>query len=142
MRISVTGIETTTALLRDIGFRSTHARPAMSAVMEIVSKGERSYIKRISGRWAKNDPDTLRRKKGHEVNRDSGTLLDSLLSRTSDSIRDDHDEYMQFGTTVFYGRFAQSGTKTAPARPVLKLRPTDRRLIRQTVSNFVVKGTK
>jgi phage gpG-like protein len=140
MNIKVTGIDTTTKLLRGIGERSVRARPAMSAVMEIVTKGERSYVKRISGRWAPNDPDTLRRKKGHEVNRDSGSLLDSLLSRTGDSLRTVHWEYMQFGTTVYYGRFAQAGTKTAPARPVLKLRPTDRKLIRQTVSDFVVKG--
>lgn len=140
MSIKATGIDTTTRMLRGVGRRSTSAKPAMRVVMKIVTRGEALYIKRASGKWEKNDPDTLRRKEGHEVNRDSGRLLDALLSRTPDSVRVIHKEYMRFGASVFYGRFAQSGTKTAPARPVLKLRPTDKKEIRVVVTKFIVEG--
>lgn len=136
-RIVVTGAVETAKDLEGIGYRAVHAEPALRRVMALLVRGERLLWRRSGGkRWAQLDPDTRRRKRktGKRPLVESGRLERSLIgeSRTADAIRELHDGYLEFGTSVYYARFQQRGQgRRMPARPVLVFRPTDRTMTRK-----------
>jgi phage gpG-like protein len=136
LRIVVTGTVSTAKDLEGIGYRAVHAEPALRRVMALLLRGEQLLWRRSGGkRWRPLDPDTRRRKRktGKRPLVESGRLERSLtLPEATDAIREAHDSYLEFGTSVYYARFMQRGQgRRMPARPVLVYRPTDRTMSRK-----------
>jgi phage gpG-like protein len=82
------------------------------------------YFHRFAGpdgeQWKPNAPSTVKRKGHNIILQDTTRLVQSLVSRTSDSVRDVFSERMNhgltYGTGVEYARYHMTGTKRMPAR--------------------------
>jgi phage gpG-like protein len=109
-------------MIEDIGHRAMHAEPAMRKISAVLLLGEQALWKRSGGKkWAP-------RADGSTPGVLSGDLLRSLTqAEAPGAIREIHADHVVFGTSIWYGKFMQGGTKHEPKRPILVFRPTDRK---------------
>lgn len=123
-RVDVTahGIDEAARMFERIGQRAVNARPAMTAIMALLIKGEVALWNRSGGKkWPP-------RADGSKPGIRTGALQRSLTEVSAPgAVREIHADHLLFGTDIFYARFMQGGTPTEPKRPVLVYRPTDKK---------------
>jgi len=144
---SVKGVDLVHQRLEGVSDRAADARPAMRLVRDLMQDSNKKQFasggSHLGTPWAPDAPSTLARKagKGQDIrpNRATGALEASLTggkgkrsSATKTSAR--------AGTSLFYGRFAQTGTKRAPKRAIVGLGEADQRKAREIVLRYITHG--
>jgi phage gpG-like protein len=83
-----------------------------------------------SGKWAKLSPEYAARKAidypGKLILERTGKLKSSLTSKTSDTVLIKEKQEFGFGSSLFYARFHQTGTKNMPARELFDFSDSQR----------------
>lgn len=119
--IQAFGFDEAEGKLKRVSYHVTNMQPGFEAAMELLEEGEKRLFKRYAGKYV-----------------DTGALMASLTQPTAnDAIRDAHAQHADFGTSVWYAKF-QKDKKGKSA--VLKLQPTERKLIPTTLLKFVTRG--
>lgn len=146
-QFDVIGEDAAAADLLDVGGRGGDPRPAMRQIRdmlaETVEEQFRSQGSHLGTPWPANKPGTLankaRRGQGTRVLRATGALEASLTGgkgRRTLATR----TTARAGTSVWYGIFAQAGTKRVPARPIVGADRADRTKALRILEHFVVHG--
>lgn len=144
MRVSIEtqGLGLAERELSMLGARATNLRPVFSRIGRDLLSAQRTQF--ASGRgWRRLAASTRKRKarQGLDPRRNVATgALERALTSAS-AVRVGRDELRYgVGGAQFYARFLQSGTKTAPKRPVVRLRPVQRREVRERIEDYVIRG--
>lgn len=146
LRLTITaeGAEEAALDLARMGRRAVKATPAMVRIMRLLLVTERVLWRVAGRRWARLDRDTRRRKlkTGHvRPLIESGRLERSLTQMdAAGAIREAHDGYLEFGTSVAYARYQHRGEgRRMPARPLLpKLDTRQGRMVARIVGAHVL----
>lgn len=126
---------------------SEHVEDARPAFRKIAAMLEAAALKRFESEgafggepWAPLAESTLRGKDGSKgILVDSGRLRASLTQETApDAIRVLLPQSMQWGSSVEYGKFHQSGTGRMPRRRVVKLPEAVKRAIVRELQRTLV----
>lgn len=140
IELTAHGIDKAVKRIADVGDRGKDARPAMRQITLVILKGEQAHWARHGGaKWPL-------RADGTKAGVLTGETRDSLTKlHAPGAIRKINHDSLEFGTTVFKARFMQSGTKVrgrqhAPRRPVIVIRPVDRKRTREIIASHL-KGT-
>lgn len=139
-----------------------NARPAFTQIGRDMRRYERELFdsKGASGGtpWEADKPATLaakrrlrtvpgakrRRRLDPRVNHATRRLRKSLTAAgkaNPDAIRRTTRDSITYGTSVPYAKFAQRGTKHAPARPVLVFTKPQQKAMRRTVQRWILDRT-
>ena len=136
-----------------------NARPALTKIGRDMRRYERELFdsQGASGGmpWAPDKPATLaaksqlrtvagasrRRRLDPRVNHATRRLRKSLTTGGPGAIRRSTRDSLTFGTSVSYAKYAQRGTKYAPARPVLRFTKPQKKAMRQTILRWILDGT-
>lgn len=142
MKIEERGADKAALNLRQIGVRASDLRPLGNEVGHVVAKSnERRFETRGKGRWKPLDDDTVRIKQqqGYDprILRRTGALHQNL---TAERPLKAGSEFLLYGTTVWYARFANSGTPTEPKRKLISLTKDERAEITGIIGPYVTRG--
>ena len=130
--------------------RALDARPAWAVIMRRLARAEGTQFRTegayASGGWAPLSPAYAARKAraypGKPILERTGRLVRSLTSPTApDAIRRSEPHLMEFGTSVPYGRYHQTGTRFMPRRRPVELPETERVEVVKVLQRFIVTGT-
>ena len=140
--IEVVGVENVVGGLDQVANNLGPVR--MTETFAEVNEALEEYHARTYGRGKRDLPQTLERhpdSDGHLS--ETGALRDSL-SRTGapGAIRRVGPDFAEFGTTVWYGVFAQKGTKFERRRKVVKFSTPVKRAVRDVVERNVYRGSE
>ncbi len=147
LRATVKGDEDAARHLLDVGRRARDPRRATRAAAEILQRGIADNFQSkgadFGEPWAPNAAATRERKGHGDVLEDSGRLARAMGGgsgkRKSSTKRG--AKVGVGGKSLFYARFAQSGVEGhAPARRIVGVTATDRRVIVGLVSRYVREG--
>lgn len=109
---------------------------------EKVEAGLTAYHAQVYGKGRKDLPQTLERhpeSNGRLVL--TGKLRDSLTQPEAEgAVRTVTPTFMRWGTSIWYGNFAQSGTKYEKKRPLVRLNSQTRKLITTTFEYHLWEG--
>jgi phage gpG-like protein len=151
--IEAEGTETVASNLKDFGDRATDARPAMRKVRTIMEEGQRRNFETSGGylgeSWDELKPGTLARRaqkgQGTQPLVATGALERSLTG--GKGRRGSATKTMaRAGTSVWYGVFAQAGTKgagngaSAPKRRIVGLTQKDATKSIRVIEKFLMTG--
>lgn len=144
MTIEARGVGKTVSDLEKLGERGSDVRRVSEKVRAVYRK---SNEKRFGGyaRWKPLDAETVERKRRNaqdeRVERQSGALHKSLTSaRASGQIDIREKEVMRFGSTLFYARWQDKGTKTQPKRKLISISKRDKETIVGLITRYVARN--
>jgi phage gpG-like protein len=135
-------------ILRPLGRRASDLRPAMDAALDIIRDAEGRQFDTQgadgSGGWAPLADSTVQRKAraglDPRILHATGDLVASVTTDSGDNIGISRKDGLDFGTTLPYAGFHQTGTGRMPARPVVQLPERDRRQIMKVAQRYLVTG--
>lgn len=151
--IEAHGTETVASNLKEFGGRATDARPAMRKVRSIMEKGQRANFETsgsyLGEEWDQLSPGTLARRarlgQGTKPLVATGALERSLSGGRGK--RGSATKTMaRAGTSVWYGVFAQAGTKgagngaSAPKRRIVGMTQKDATKSIRVIEKFLMTG--
>lgn len=136
IELTAHGFDQAAKKIAGIGQRGQDARPAMRQITLTILKGEQAFWARHGGaRWPL-------RADGTRAGVQTGALRDSLtMMYAPGAIRKIERDGMIFGTSLWYSRFMY-GTKVkgkphSPRRPIVVLRPVDRKRTREILASHL-----
>jgi hypothetical protein len=142
--IEARGVGKAVTDLHKVGERGSDVRRVSEKVRSVYRDSNR---KRFAGyaRWKALDEDTLERKRraGQDtrINRQSGALEKSLTAaRANDQIDVREPTVLRFGSTLFYARWQDKGTKTQPKRKLIAISKRDKEKIIGLIERFVARN--
>lgn len=134
IELTAHGFDQAARKLQGLGDRGKDARPAMRSITQVLLKGEQAYWARSGGaKWPL-------RADGTKAGVQSGALKASLTQMYAPgAIRVINKDGLVFGTSLWYSRFMQAGTKVkgkqhSPRRPIILIRPVDRKRTREILA--------
>lgn len=144
MSIESKGVPQATKHLHELGERGSDVRRVSEKIRSVYRESNR---KRFGGyaRWKPLDDDTIesKRKQGLDtrVLRRTGALEKSLTAaRASNQIDERGKEIMRFGTTLFYARMTDKGTKHQPKRKLIGISKKDKEKIVGYIERYIAKA--
>lgn len=127
--------------------RAKDARPALRQVRDVMESGIKhqfaSQGSYFGTPWAPLKPTTLAKKaqKGEDLRTLRATgALEASLSGGKGKRRGVTRTSARTGTSIFYGRFAQSGTKRQPARKIVGMSKADKLRAMEMLETYVIHG--
>lgn len=139
LTITVKGAEELAAKLERGGDRAVNARPVLEDMFDMALDAEKSQF-RTGKKWAPNTASTSASKRGSKVGIDSGSLMASLtIPNAPGQKKKVTDSYVVFGSALPHAHlFDQGRPGNQPARPLIQLRATDKKNMREAVLDFLV----
>ena len=144
-RIEQRGAGKATLDLRALGVRASDVRPVKRQLREVFTRSER---RRFSGGadWPPLAPATVERKAAAGLDprilRATNALYRSLAEGGRGSVEEAGPGHVAFGTSLHYARFAEHGTKTAPKRELVELRPSEVSEMTRIVGKHITEGER
>jgi hypothetical protein len=136
--------------LLDVGERARQMRPLDSAVRAIYFRAEADRFEGRGVKWPPLADSTVERKAREGLDprilRATGALYASLTRQTSDSVDTPiKDLGFRYGTSLYYGRFADKGTPKSdqshePKRKLLGFTRSQREEINQLIAGYIAKA--
>lgn len=119
--IQALGFDRAAGKLKRVSYHLRDVRPAWKVIAEMLEQGEARLFRRYRGKYV-----------------DTGATRASLTQPTAnDAIREFHAQQMDFGTAVWYAHFHRDKKGKSI---LLKLQPTERKVIPTTLLQYVVAG--
>jgi phage gpG-like protein len=147
LKIEADGIARVATNLKEFGERASDAKPAMRKVRTVIEAGNRRNFETsgayLGESWDQLAPGTLARKlrKGQSMAPLHATgALERSLSGGKGRRGGATKTMARAGTSVWYGIFAQSGTKTAPRRPITGFAARDVAKSLRIIEKFLMTG--
>jgi len=144
MTVETRGVAKTVTDLEKLGDRASDVRRVSEKIRGVY---RRSNEKRFGGyaRWKPLDEDTIARKQRDgldtRVERATGALQKSLTAaRASDQVDLRTPQELRFGTTLFYARWQDKGTKTQPKRKLISISKADKKTIVGYIERWVARA--
>lgn len=146
-RIEILGDKLATLRLKRIGERAYNPSPVMIGVLDelrrIAGATMDSQGRRGGGSWAFLKPATIRRKArmglDPRIERATGLLYESLTrAGHPDQIAEVSRSGAALGSALPYARPQSKGTRTLPARPLVKVNEYDKNRIGQMILEYIV----
>jgi phage gpG-like protein len=139
LRIITTGDKAAAARLHRLGQKARFARPILTDIVDEIIEIQQDRWRK--GRFKKLAPSTLARKRreGQDPRplRASGALMRSLTEDNApNQTKIVRDDYLVFGTTLYYARFHNIG-KGVPKRKPLDITPRQREPLVQRIMDFL-----
>jgi len=145
MTIEQKGVPQATKHLHELGERGSDIRRVSEKLRTVYRESNKRRFAGRLGRWAPLDEDTVARKHRQGLSSRTmvatGALEKSLTApRAKNQIDERGKEFMRFGTTLFYARMSDKGTKTQPKRKLVQLTPKDRKKIVGYIERYIAKA--
>lgn len=136
IELTAHGFDQAAKKIAGIGERGRDARPAMREITLVILKGEQAFWARHGGaKWPL-------RADGTPAGVQTGALRDSLTKMYAPgAIRKIERDGLVFGTSLWYSRFMYGtkvkGKQHSPRRPIVVLRPVDRKRTRAVLADYL-----